>query len=166
MDPAIRERLEAFYEQKKLRRTNQRELIIGEIFSSNDHFTAEEMVDRIKFKYRQSSRATVYRTLSLLVEAGLLKEIDLGDEIKHYDPNFHDQPGHAHLICIDCGKVVEFADENLKVVEDCLVRRMGFRPTSSSLRVEACCDELRRTGRCASLLEARLSGKRIQTRRK
>ncbi len=166
MDSKLQDKLDAYLEKKNLRRTPQRQEIVEVVFSSDEHFMAEELVDRVRKKNPQSSRATVYRTINLLIDAGLLHEIDLGDDNKHYDPNFTDMPDHAHLICVDCGKVLEFSDDNLKLVEDCLVRRMGFRPANSALRVEACCDQLRRTGRCESLIEARLSGKRMPKRRK
>lgn len=166
MDSKVQARLDEYLDKKKLRRTPQRQEIVEVIFATDEHFMAEELVDRVRRKNPKSSRATVYRTINLLVDASLLREIDLGDDTKHYDPNFLDQPDHAHLICIDCGKVLEFSDENLKLVEDCLVRRMGFRPANSALRVEACCDVLRRTGRCESLIEARLASKRMPNRRK
>jgi Fur family ferric uptake transcriptional regulator len=61
-----------------------------------------------------------------------------------------DHPRHNHLICTDCRKVVEFEDQHLNLLEDCLARRLGFQPQSSSLRIEASCDELRTRGQCAS----------------
>ena len=96
------------------------------------------------------SRATVYRTLTLLVESGLLREIDLGRDQTYYDPNFLEKPQHNHLICTDCDKVVEFEDDNIAVLEDCITRRLGFKPSMKSIRIEASCEELARKGVCAS----------------
>ena len=126
----IHEKLNTFLKRKGLRSTPQRNAIIDIIFESDDHFTADELWERIRRTNSKASRATVYRTLGLLVEANLLYEIDLGEDTKTYDPNFNDKPAHNHLICIDCGKVLEFEDAHLELLNDCLTRRMGFRPNN------------------------------------
>ena len=61
------------------------------------------------------SRATVYRTLPLLVKSGLLHELDLGSDTKIYDPNFVEHPTHNHLICVDCDRIIEFEDTNMEL---------------------------------------------------
>ncbi|MEM7147309.1 MAG: transcriptional repressor [Verrucomicrobiota bacterium] len=159
MEPAIKEQVDDFIKKRGLRKTAQREVIIEAAFSTTEHYTAEELWERARQIDPATSRATVYRTITLLVDAGLLHEIDLGRDQKYYDPNFVDHPHHNHLICIDCGKVVEFEDENVAVLEDCITRRLGFRPTKKSLRIEACCDKLRSTGVCENLIEMRLGKK-------
>ena len=144
MDPSIEKRLQQFIQSKGLRNTPQRNAIVEAIFSSDDHFTADDLWERIrktKSLDSQSSRATVYRTISLLVEAGLLHEIDLGDDQKTYDPNFVDSPAHNHLVCIDCGKVIEFEDAHIQLMNDCAARRLGFRAERQTLKIEACCEK-------------------------
>ena len=94
------------------------------------------------------SRATVYRTLPLLVESGLLKELDLGSDTKVYDPNFIEHPTHNHLICVDCNKIIEFEDPNMELLENCITRRLGFSPTSKAVKIEGHCDELKAKGTC------------------
>lgn len=165
MDSAVETRLQQFIHSKGLRNTPQRNAIVEAIFSSDEHFTADELWDKIRKTQSRSSRATVYRTISLLVEAGLLHEIDLGDDQKTYDPNFVDSPAHNHLVCIDCGKVIEFEDPNIQLMNDCAARRLGFRPSKQSLKIEACCEKLRLNGRCENLIEARIMGKRLPKNR-
>ncbi len=165
MDSAIETRLQQFIQSKGLRNTPQRNAIVEAIFSSDEHFTADELWDRIRNTQSRSSRATVYRTISLLVEAGLLHEIELGDDQKTYDPNFVDSPAHNHLVCIDCGKVIEFEDDHIQLLNDCVARRLGFRPSKQSLVIEACCEKLRLHGRCDNLIEARIQGKRLPNKR-
>lgn len=165
MDPTIESRLQQFIQSKGLRNTPQRNSIAEVVFSTDDHFTADELWERVRKTRLRTSRATVYRTISLLVEAGLLHEIDLGEEQKTYDPNFVDSPAHNHLVCIDCGKVVEFEDENIRVMNDCAATRLGFRPERQSLKIEACCEKLRLHGRCENLIAARVQGKRLPNRR-
>ena len=161
MDSAITKRLQQFIQSKGLRNTPQRDAIVEAIFSSDEHFTADELWDKIRNTQSRSSRATVYRTISLLVEAGLLHEIELGDDQKTYDPNFVDSPAHNHLVCIDCGKVIEFEDDHIQLLNDCVARRLGFRASKQSLVIEACCEKLRLHGRCENLIEARIQGKRL-----
>ncbi len=160
MNPEIKERFDAFIRQRGMRRTGQRDVIVEAAFANDDHFTAEELMEKARRIDPKTSRATLYRTISLLVECGLLREIDLGKDERVYDPNFLDSPDHSHLICIDCGKVLEFEDENTAVLIDCITRRLGFRPASKSMRIEACCDRLRSDGMCENLIEMRL-GKKI-----
>lgn len=165
MDDSVKARLDEFIRRKGLRRTGQRDQIIEEVFCRDDHFTAEELFERIRKSSSSTSRATVYRTLALLVEANLLREIDLGENETTYDPNFLDKPSHNHLVCKDCGKVIEFEDPHLDTLNDCLTRRLGFRPVQYSLKIEASCEQLRTKGRCPNLIASRLSGKRLRKRR-
>ncbi len=165
MDPAIQTKLDDFIRRKGLRRTGQRERIVESVFSKDEHFTAEELFDRVRRTDSDTSRATVYRTLGLLVEADLLREIDLGDNQTTYDPNFHDKPSHNHLVCIDCGRVVEFEDSHLDLLNDCVTRRLGFKPIRQTIKIEANCEQLRLKGRCPNLIATRLTGKRLRRKR-
>lgn len=165
MESSIQERLDDFIRRKGLRRTLQRETIVKAAFSKDEHFTADELFDRARKLDSETSRATVYRTLGLLVEADLLREIDLGDNQTTYDPNFNDKPSHNHLVCIDCGRVVEFEDTHLALLNDCVSRRLGFKPLRQSIKIEANCEQLRLKGRCPSLIATRLTGKRLRKKR-
>ena len=165
MDANIQERLNEFIRRKGLRRTGQRETIVKAAFSKDEHFTADELFDRVRKVDAETSRATVYRTLSLLVEADLLREIDLGENQTTYDPNFLDKPSHNHLVCIDCGRVVEFEDSHLDLLNDCVTRRLGFKPIRQTIKIEANCEQLRLKGRCPNLIATRLTGKRLRKKR-
>lgn len=165
MDTAVQARLDDFIRRKGLRRTSQRDTIVRAVFSEDEHFTAEELFDRVRKSDADTSRATVYRTLGLLVEANLLREIDLGDNQTTYDPNFLDKPSHNHLVCIDCGRVVEFEDINVDLLNDCVTRRLGFKPLRQSIKIEANCEQLRLKGRCPNLIASRLTGKRLRKKR-
>jgi Fur family transcriptional regulator, ferric uptake regulator len=164
VNPLIEEKLYAYIKAKGLRKTSQRDTLVKIIFEKDEHFTAEELFERVKQTNSDASRATVYRTISMLVDAKLLHEIDLGDDVKTYDPNFTDRPSHNHMICVDCGKVLEFEDGNIEILNDCLTRRMGFRPVSQSIRIEATCNTLRSKGMCKNLIQSRIESKRLRKR--
>jgi len=146
--PPLNQQIYAFFEKRGLRRTVQREAIIRAAFATQEHYTAEELLAMARRIEPSVSRATVYRTLPLLVESGHLREIDLGKDQKHYDPNFVSHPHHNHLICVDCQKIVEFEDPHIETLEDCISKRLGFSPASKMLRIEATCDELKHSGAC------------------
>lgn len=148
MDEAIRSQIHAFMEAQGLRKTIQREAIIEAAFNTTDHYTAEELLARARKIEPSVSRATVYRTLPLMVESGVLKEMDFGKEHKFYDPNYNQHPHHNHLICVDCSKIVEFEDQHIEVLENCITRRLGFSPASKTIRIEATCDQLKKSGTC------------------
>lgn len=166
MDDAAVAKLDAFIRKKGLRRTPQRDAIVRLAFASDDHFTSEELFDRVRKHNLNASRATVYRTIALLVEAAMIQEIDLGGDLKTYDPNFLEKPSHNHLVCIDCGKVVEFEDDHVDLLNNCMTRRLGFRPVRQSIKLEACCEQLRLKGSCPNLLQARLTSRRIPARKR
>lgn len=148
LKPELLRRFDEFLSTKGLRRTRQREVIVEAAFSTTEHFTADDLWEMARRIDASASRATLYRTLSLLVESGLLREIDLGLGQTCYDPNFVEHPHHNHLICVDCRKVVEFEDTHMSLLEDCITRRLGFRPESCAVRIEASCERLARDGRC------------------
>jgi Fur family ferric uptake transcriptional regulator len=145
---SVREILHAHLAGKGLRKTSQRDAIIEAAFGTNEHYTAEELLVMARAIDRSVSRATVYRTLPILVESGLLRELDLGQGRKVYDPNFVDHPHHNHLICLDCQTILEFEDLNMELLENCMAKRMGFTPANKQVRIEARCDELKLKGVC------------------
>ncbi len=165
MNDAVRARLDEFIRQKRLRRTTQRDAVAMAAFAKDEHFTADELYERVRKTDASTSRATVYRTLGLLVEAELLREIDLGDNQATYDPNFLNKPAHNHLVCIDCGRVVEFEDAEVVSLNEALTQRLGFRSVRQSLKIEATCEQLRVNGRCPNLIATRLSGRRLRRKR-
>ncbi len=148
MNADLRQKIYDFIEKSGLRKTVQREAIIEAAFSTTEHYTAEDLLVMAKRIEPSVSRATVYRTLPLLVESGHLKEIDLGKDHKHYDPNFVNHPHHNHLICVDCQKIVEFEDKHIETLEDCITKRLGFSPSTKMVRIEATCDQLKQSGSC------------------
>ncbi|HEV7868172.1 MAG TPA: transcriptional repressor [Chthoniobacteraceae bacterium] len=148
MLPGVRERIYAFISEKGLRKTSQRDAIIEAAFNTSEHYTAEELLTLARKIEPTVSRATVYRTLPLLVECGVLKEMDFGRDHKFYDPNYNEHPTHNHLICVDCNKIVEFEDQHMELLENCITKRLGFSPASKSVRIEARCDELKKLGAC------------------
>jgi Fur family ferric uptake transcriptional regulator len=145
---AAKHKFVVFLESKKLRMTSQRQAIIDTVFSTDKHFTAEELLVWARERDKSVSRATVYRTLPLLTESGFVREMDFGKDYKFYDPNYADHPHHSHLICGDCEKIVEFEDEKLDKLENEITAKLGFRIKSQRLQITGTCEEMKRHGTC------------------
>ncbi|MBV9463758.1 MAG: transcriptional repressor [Verrucomicrobiae bacterium] len=151
MDAETKKRVEAFLEHKGLRWTGQREAIVETAFGTTDHFTAEELLAMVRRMDSSVSRATVYRTLSLLTESGLIHELHLeGKDQKVYDPNYSKHPNHAHIICNDCDKIVEFESKDIERLENQISESLGFSISSQRLEIHANCEDLKKKGVCAN----------------
>jgi Fur family transcriptional regulator, ferric uptake regulator len=144
-----RERFLGFLAQKRLRLTGPRRAIIEAVFSTDKHFTAEELLEWAQRRDKSVSRATVYRTLPLLTESGLVREMDFGGAHKIYDPNYAERPHHNHIICQDCGKIVEFESRKIEQIEQAISRQLGFSVKAHRLQITATCEEFRRLGACS-----------------
>jgi Fur family transcriptional regulator, ferric uptake regulator len=137
-----------FLEQKNLRITSQRQAIVDAVFSTEEHFTAEQLLEWSRNRDKSVSRATVYRTLPLLTESGLVHEMDFGKDHKYYDPNYADHPHHSHIICQDCNRIVEFESEKITKLEDEISHKLGFSVKTQRLQITGSCEELKRVGAC------------------
>jgi len=143
------ERFAAFLARKNLRLTGQRQAIIDSVFSTEQHFTAEQLLEWSRRRDTSVSRATVYRTLPLLTESGLVREMNLGKEHQYYDPNYAERPHHNHIICQDCGKIIEFECDKIERIESEISCGLGFSVESHRLQITARCEELRKRGTCS-----------------
>ena len=143
-----KEKFLAFLEQKNLRITSQRRAIVDIVFGTDQHFNAEQLLEWAREIDESVSRATVYRTLPLLTESGLVHEMDFGKDYKIYDPNYADHPNHNHIICDDCDKVVEFESDQLDTLENEISQNLGFHVKTQQLRINASCDEMKKLGSC------------------
>src|SRR5215468_5168690 len=137
-----------FLARKNLRITAQREVIIDTAFSTDQHFTAEQLLEWSRRKDKSVSRATVYRTLPLLTESGLVREMDFGKDYKFYDPNYAEHPHHNHIICVDCEKIVEFESDKIEKIESEISHRLGFAVKTHRLQITASCEDLKNLGAC------------------
>jgi Fur family ferric uptake transcriptional regulator len=147
-DKCGRQRFMDFLAQKRLRITAQRQAIVETVFSTKEHFTAEELLRWSQRRDKSVSRATVYRTLPLLTESGLVREMDFGKDHKVYDPNYAERPRHNHIICQDCDKIVEFESPKIERIENEISRRLGFSVNTHRLQITANCQEFKRWGEC------------------
>ena len=138
-------RFQHFLAGQGLKLTNERAALVREIFSTHYHFEADELLFKIKEKGVKISRATIYRTLELLVKSGIVRRVHLGEDHYHYEyvsGNSH----HDHLICTTCGSVIEFHDPAIEARQLEICERKKFTPTFHNLQILGICDTCRRKG--------------------
>jgi len=110
--------------EKGYRVTPQRIMILLAIENSDDHISAEEIYAQVVAKYPNVNISTVYRTLELLKRLGLVTETDLGGGRVRYHPA--DKGHHHHLVCIECGAIIDLDESLLSSLESTLLREYKF----------------------------------------
>lgn len=134
-----------YLNQRSLRLTTERQAVLDEVFAAHDHFEAEELLLRLKKGRRRVSRATIYRTLELLVDAGLVRKISLGGAGAYFE-HIWGHEHHDHLVCIRCGQVIEFSNEALEGLQNKICQAHGFKPQSHSLKIIGLCQKCHMKG--------------------
>ena len=135
-------RFEAYLEKTGGRFTSQKVAIVDEIDKTRTHFEIEAFIDKIRAKDKKFSRATVYRTVKQLLDAGLIQKISMQDGKVFYERT-PDHQQHDHLICNVCGRILEIHDEAVGQLLDVLCQKIGFEPEYRSLHIYGKC------GKCA-----------------
>jgi len=128
-----------YLKEKGLKWTPEREEIVQEAFSIEGHFEADDLAYQLRKKGTRTSKASVYRTLPLLVEAGLIREVMYGVPPRHHYEHIHDEKEHDHMICLKCGKVLEFEDNSLRERERKICKRRGFLPQKFLIEIFGYC---------------------------
>ncbi|MFO1447630.1 MAG: transcriptional repressor [Opitutaceae bacterium] len=145
---AKREQFKSFLTKKGLRVTNQRLAIFEAAFAQKEHFTAEGLLDHARRIDDSVSRATVYRTLPIMTESALLREVDIGSGEKFYRRNADNNGQMAQVVCLDCDRIFEISAPFMEWYGSTVSSKLGLTPVSQRLQVSAHCNVLRDTGSC------------------
>ena len=135
-----REKFRHYLTQKGLRVTNQRLAIFDAAFNRKEHFTAEQLLDYARSIDDSVSRATVYRTLPIMTESALLREVDIGTGEKFYLPILGDSTQVAQVVCVDCDRIFEISAPFMEWYGSTVSSKLGLTPVSQRLQVSANCD--------------------------
>ncbi len=133
-------RFEAFLRGRQLKHTSERRALLDAVLDWDRHFDADELHMGLKAKGQDISRATVYRTLDLLIQCGLVRKQSFGDQHAHYEAVRHDEH-HDHLICLSCNKILEFYRADLEALQDAICADHAFKPLHHSLQIFGLCSE-------------------------
>jgi Fur family transcriptional regulator, ferric uptake regulator len=139
------ETFQRFLRTQGLKLTSQRGAILDRALSIRKHFSAEELFESLREDTRGISKATVYRTLALLVQAGLLDEHDFERGHKLYE-RATNRAHHDHLICVSCGRIVEFHSEEIERIQDQVATTHEFEMVSHTHQIFGVCPRCRRDG--------------------
>lgn len=148
-----RRALEAHLRAQGLKMTAQRLALLQAALAQPGHFTADELHTRLRDEGQPVSLATVYRSLSVLEEAGILGGHDFDGGQRRYERSLARQH-HDHMVCLDCRAVVEFENDAIERLQEKVASTHGFRIREHHLTLFVACEELARKGRCARRDEA------------
>ena len=132
--------LKKVLKKEGLRYTHQRQAVWDELSASDEHRDAEEIYLALYNSGLKVSRATVYRTIDVLVKNNLVRKLDLGDGRARYE-NKMDTAHHDHLICVQCGKIEEFMDNVIENRQEVIVENFGYRLIRHIHQLFVICDE-------------------------
>ena len=127
-----------YLEKKDLKLTSQRRTILHQAVEAKGHLSAEELLKLSKKKDPSVSRATLYRTLTLLKECKILEEQDFGEGKKLFEVALGHKH-HDHLICVRCGKIIEFENESIERLQDAEAKKHTFKIVYHSLKLFGFC---------------------------
>src|ERR687897_743085 len=130
-------------QKKGLKRTSQRDLILDVFLRTEAHLSSEDLYRLVQKEDPTVGQTTVYRTLKILTEAGLAREVRFGDGRAHYEHNYK-HAHHDHMICSSCGKIIEFFSAELEAIQDAMAAKHRFEVTQHLLRIIGVCAECRR----------------------
>lgn len=133
---------EKYLAEKSLRLTPQRSLILDYFLHAEWHLSAEELYHKIRQIDSKIGYSTVYRTLKLLCECNLARELPLGDERSHFEPMYKVQH-HDHLVCNKCGKIFEFFCKEIEDLQQKVCLEQGFVLTNHTHEIYGFCRECR-----------------------
>jgi Fur family transcriptional regulator, ferric uptake regulator len=130
-------------ESGKQRATPERFAILDAVLQSQGHFDAEGLYYRMITDGVKVSKATVYNTLDLLKDCGLVSKYQFAENTSRYEKAFG-RPEHHHLICLNCGDIIEFVNDKLNALQAEVCNENNFKAQSSSLQVFGTCSKCKK----------------------
>ncbi|HET9930591.1 MAG TPA: Fur family transcriptional regulator [Polyangiaceae bacterium] len=138
--PRLRRDLDAYMAKRRLRSTEQRRLIIDTLFDSGEHVTLDGLLRQVRAVDSRVGYATVYRTMKLLADSGIVQEHKFGDGFTRYELN-DEEHHHDHLICLDCGKITEFEEPLIEELQARVAQRYDFQVRQHKHELYGICSE-------------------------
>jgi len=136
-----------FLRERGLKFTRERNTLLHEVLANPDHFEAEQLLVNLRQSGKRVAKATIYRTLPLLVACGILRQEQFGDKLTRYEHTFGQSP-HDHMICRRCHRVIEFDSEEVLKLRATLADRHRFQALSHRFQITGLCADCAET--CAA----------------
>lgn len=125
---------------RKLRTTPERHAILDAVLQSQGHFDVEGLYYRMISNSVKVSKATVYNTLELLRECGLVSKYRFAESTSRYEKAFG-RPHHHHMICLSCGEILEFSNDRLEKMQEEIAARESFKVQSTTIQIFGTCEK-------------------------
>jgi len=129
-----------FLQTRGLKLTRERKVILEEVFKYHDHFDIDEFYLKVRQNGLRVSKASIYRTLPLLLECGLVDEVKTTERQAFYE-HIHGHKHHDHLICLSCGKVIEFYSPAIEKLQEEICRKSRFKSLRHILEIQGHCKD-------------------------
>ena len=127
-------------DRHRLKLTPHRQLILEKFLDHEGHRSVEDIYRTVRESDPRIGYTTVYRTMKLLVECGLAREVDLADGITRYEHLYNHQH-HDHMICMQCGKSIEFYNAEIEAIQDAASEQLGFKVFDHRLQIYGLCSD-------------------------
>jgi len=127
-----------FLRERGLKYTRERCLVLREVLENRDHFEAEQLLIDLRQGGRRVAKATIYRTLPLLVSCGILRQVQFGDKLTRYEHTFGQSP-HDHMVCRRCHRIIEFSSNDIVRLRTVLAARHKFHAQSHRFQISGLC---------------------------
>ena len=144
MSAAKNQELKQVLREHELKATNQRVALLKLLDATNEHFDAEEIYLELLKNQKNVSRATVYRSLDALVEQDLVTKLDFGDGRMRFERSKGEDEHHDHLICEECGKVIEFFNPEMEAQQLSVCKEHDFMPSVHTMHIFGICSECKK----------------------
>lgn len=125
-----------------LKYTPERHTLLQEVLGNPEHFEAEQLLISLRQAGKRVAKATIYRTLPLLVECGIINQVQFGDSMARYEHTFGQDP-HDHMVCRRCRRIIEFDSSEVLRLRDELCRHFRFEPLSHRFQIAGLCAQCR-----------------------
>ena len=132
-----------YLRDRRLKYTPERRSLLQEVLGNDGHFEAEQLLIALRQSPHRVAKATVYRTLPLLVNCGILRQVQFGDKLTRYEHTFG-QDTHDHLVCRRCRRIIEFNNSEILELRARIAAAHRFHATSHRLQITGLCAECTR----------------------
>jgi Fur family ferric uptake transcriptional regulator len=130
----------AYLRDRGLKYTPERRTVLLEVLSNDEHFEAEQLLFTLRQSGKRVAKATIYRTLPLLVGCGIIKQVQFGDKLTRYEHSFGQNP-HDHMVCRRCRRIIEFDSEDVARLRTVLAARFRFHALAHRFQITGLCHE-------------------------
>ena len=134
---------ESYLRDRGLKMTNPREVVLEAFLSVEHHMSVDELFEAARKLDPSIGQATVFRTIKLLADSGLAQEACRDEGARQYEHAFRHEH-HDHLVCVVCGKTIEFRSEEIERTQQSIYETWGFEPMSHLLELRGLCPDCRR----------------------